>query len=55
MVRLELAMKDNGVIVEVELSPERFEYLNMTTGNVVHFKPRRARVFLAENSHSNAA
>ena len=34
---------------------ERFEHLNVTAGNVVHFKPRRARVFLAENSHSHAA
>ena len=53
VVRLELARKDNGGIVEVELSRERFEHLNVTTGNVVHFKPRRARVFLANQDHSN--
>ena len=55
VVRLELARKDNGTIVEVELSRERFEHLNVATGNVVHFKPRRARVFLAEKSCGNAA
>ena len=55
VVRLELSRKDNGAYVEVELSRERFEHLNVTTGNVVHFKPRRARVFLADSSHSNAA
>ena len=53
VVRLELARKDTGAIVEVELSRERFEHLSVTTGNVVHFKPRRARVFLAEQEHGN--
>jgi sulfate transport system ATP-binding protein len=55
VVRLELSRKDNGAYVEVELSRERFEHLNVSTGNVVHFKPRHARVFLADRSHSNAA
>jgi sulfate/thiosulfate transport system ATP-binding protein len=48
VVRLELARVDNGALVEVELSRERFEYLNVATGNIVHLKPRRGRVFLAD-------
>ena len=55
VVRLELSRKDNGALVEVELSRERFEHLNVTAGNLVYFKPRRARVFLAANHDSSAA
>ncbi|MEO8384738.1 MAG: sulfate ABC transporter ATP-binding protein [Betaproteobacteria bacterium] len=55
VVRLELSRNDNGAYVEVELSRERFEHLNVATGNVVHFNTRRARVFLAENHDSDAA
>ena len=55
VVRLELARNDNGTLVEVELSRERYEHLNVAPGNVVYFKPRRARVFLAENRNSSAA
>jgi len=55
VVRLELSRKDNGALVEVELSRERFEHLNVIAGNLVYFKPRRARVFLAANQDSSAA
>ena len=55
VVRLELSRNDNGAYVEVELSRERFEHLNVSAGNVVHFKTRRARVFLSENHDSDAA
>ena len=55
VVRLELSRSDNGTLVDVELSRERFDHLNVTTGNMVHFKPRRARVFLAESRGSNVA
>ena len=53
VVRLELLRSDNGTLVDVEVSRERFDHLNVTTGNIVHFKPRRARVFLAESRGSN--
>ena len=55
VVRLELARKDNGGLVEVELSRERYDHLNVTTGNVVYFKPRRGRVFLATDRGSKVA
>lgn len=55
VVRLELSRSDNGTLVDVELSRERFDHLNVTTGNIVHFKPRRARVFLAESRAGNVA
>jgi sulfate transport system ATP-binding protein len=54
VVRLELARKDDGQLVEVELSRERFDRLAVAHGNVVYFRPRRARVFLAADN-SNAA
>jgi sulfate/thiosulfate transport system ATP-binding protein len=54
VVRLELARVDNGALVEVELSRERFEYLNVATGNIVHLKPRRGRVFLADEQQRAA-
>jgi sulfate transport system ATP-binding protein len=50
VVRLELARRDNGKLVEVEMSRERFDHLNVIEGNVVYLKPRRARVFLAESA-----
>ena len=55
VVRLELARKDDGSLVDVELSRERFDHLNVAAGNVVYFKPRRARVFLATDRSTNAA
>ncbi|MBL8523535.1 MAG: sulfate ABC transporter ATP-binding protein [Betaproteobacteria bacterium] len=55
MVRLELARRDNGALVEVELPRERFDHLNMATGNVVYFRPRRARVFLAADRGTQVA
>ena len=55
VVRLELARNDDGSLVEVELSRERFDYLNVDTGNVVYFKPRRARVFLTNDESSKFA
>jgi sulfate/thiosulfate transport system ATP-binding protein len=48
LVRLELARIDNGAIVEVEVSRERFDDLNIDTGNLVYLKPRRGRVFLVD-------
>ncbi len=47
-VRLELARSDNGDLVEVELSRERYDHLAVGTGEVVHLKPRRAKVFAEE-------
>ena len=55
LVRLELARKDNGGLVEVELSRERYDHLNVATGNIVYFKPRRGRVFLATDRGSHVA
>jgi sulfate transport system ATP-binding protein len=52
VVRLELARRDTGALVEVEIPRERFEHLQVGAGQLVWFKPRRARVFLAaERGH----
>lgn len=48
LVRLELARSDNGDLIEVDLSRERFDNLNVETGNVVYLKPRRSKVFAKE-------
>ena len=55
VVRLELARKDDGSLVEVELSRERYDHLNVATGNVVYFRPRRGRVFLATDRGTHVA
>jgi sulfate transport system ATP-binding protein len=55
VVRLELERKDDGTVVEVELSRERYDHLNVETGKVVYFKPRRARVFLDNVRSAHAA
>lgn len=55
VVRLELARRDNGRLVEVEVPRERFEHLKVETGNVVYFRPRRGRVFLAGSRDGQAA
>jgi len=47
-VRLELARNDNGDLVEVELSRERFDHLNVANGKVVYLKPRHSKVFIEE-------
>jgi sulfate/thiosulfate transport system ATP-binding protein len=48
VVRMEFQRSDNGQLIEVELSRERFDALanlDVADGKVVHLKPRRARVF----------
>jgi sulfate/thiosulfate transport system ATP-binding protein len=48
VVRMEFQRRDNGQLIEVELSRERFDALatlDVADGKVVHLKPRRARVF----------
>jgi len=55
VLRLELARRDDGSVVEVELSRERYDHLNVETGKLVYFKPRRARVFLTDDRGSHAA
>jgi sulfate transport system ATP-binding protein len=47
-VRLELSRRDNGDLVEVELSRERYDHLNVATGKLVYLKPRRAKIFVEE-------
>ena len=55
VVRLELARKDNSALVEVELSREHYDHLNVAAGNIVYFKPRRGRVFLAADRGAQVA
>jgi sulfate/thiosulfate transport system ATP-binding protein len=48
VVRMEFQRRDNGQLIEVELSRERFDALanlDVTDGKVVHLKPRQLRVF----------
>ncbi len=44
-VRLELARSDNGDLIEVELSRERYDQLTVVPGGRVFLKPRRLKVF----------
>jgi sulfate/thiosulfate transport system ATP-binding protein len=46
VVRMELAREDTGNVLEVELPRERFDDLNIASGNVVYLTPRRAKVFI---------
>jgi sulfate/thiosulfate transport system ATP-binding protein len=48
VVRMEFQRRDNGQLIEVELSRERFDALanlEVADGKVVHLKPRQLRVF----------
>jgi sulfate/thiosulfate transport system ATP-binding protein len=48
MVRMEFQRRDNGQLIEVELSRERFDALanlEVGEGKVVHLKPRQLRMF----------
>lgn len=47
VVRLELTRKENGSLVEVELSREKFRQLALQQGERVWVNPQQARVFLA--------
>jgi sulfate/thiosulfate transport system ATP-binding protein len=46
VVHLELKREDNHTFVEAELTRERFNTLNLSEGEMVHFKPNNLRVFL---------
>ncbi|HEX9390815.1 MAG TPA: sulfate ABC transporter ATP-binding protein [Usitatibacteraceae bacterium] len=48
LVRLELARSDNGDLVEVELSRERYDHLDVQPGKVLYLKPRRVKIFADE-------
>jgi sulfate transport system ATP-binding protein len=55
VVRLEFVRNDTGALIEVELSRERFDGLDVEEGNAVHLKPRRGRVFEGEAANRVAA
>jgi sulfate/thiosulfate transport system ATP-binding protein len=49
-VKLQLRRRDNDQIVEVELSRERQQELDLKVGDEVYVKPRQVRVFLMDPS-----
>ena len=49
-VRLELERSDNGGPIEAELTRERFQELDLKTGEEVHVKPRKLQVFTEDYS-----
>ncbi|MFN3649639.1 MAG: sulfate/molybdate ABC transporter ATP-binding protein [Armatimonadota bacterium] len=49
VVRLELERRDNGDRIEAELTRERFRELAVKTGDAVHVKPKKLKVFLEED------
>jgi sulfate transport system ATP-binding protein len=46
LVRLELARRDNGERLDAELPRDRFDALNLRTGETVHLTPRKVQVFV---------
>jgi sulfate transport system ATP-binding protein len=52
VVRLELERKDNGDRIEAELTRERFGELGVKTGDAVHVKPKKLKVFVEELDYS---
>ena len=52
VVRLELGRKDNGDRIAAELTRERFGELAVKTGDAVHVKPKKLKVFLNEEDYS---
>jgi sulfate transport system ATP-binding protein len=48
LVRLELARRDNGERLDAEITRERFNELDLHTGEDVHVKPRKLQVFLGD-------
>lgn len=46
VVRLELERSDSKILVEAELSRERFDYLKLAEGETVYLRPHNLRVFL---------
>ena len=49
-VRVELARRDNGELMEAEITRERFGELALKTGEDVHVKPRKLQVFTEDYS-----
>ncbi len=49
-VRVELARRDNGELIEAELTRERFGELSLKAGEEVHVKPRKLQVFTEDYS-----
>ena len=46
VVRLELERSDSKILVEAELSRERFDYLKLAEGETVYLRPHNLRVFM---------
>jgi sulfate transport system ATP-binding protein len=46
VVRLELERRDNGGLIEAQISRERYRELALRSGEEVHVKPHNLRVFL---------
>jgi sulfate transport system ATP-binding protein len=50
VVRLEVARRDNGEAIEVEIPRDLYEGLNLGQGSTIYLAPRRARFFLNDTS-----
>ena len=50
VVRLEVARRDNGEAIEVEIPRDLYEGLNLGQGSTIYLAPRRARFFLNDAS-----
>src|SRR5262249_44780617 len=48
VVRVELLASDYGVTLNVDLSPDRRDELNLTSGETVFVSPKRVRVFVPD-------
>jgi sulfate transport system ATP-binding protein len=48
--KVELQLVDSELLVNAELTAERFAELNLKSGDLVHVSPRRVRVFMPEQT-----
>ena len=48
--KVELQLLDSGLLVNAEITGERFAELDLKSGDTVHVSPRRVRVFIPEQS-----
>src|SRR5450830_267491 len=53
LAQLELEREDNGDVLEVMISTERYQYLKLKVGEVLVVKPKRLHVFVDNHSSTN--
>jgi sulfate transport system ATP-binding protein len=47
-IKVELQAAESGLLINAEITPERFDELGLRPGDLVYVSPRRVRAFVAD-------